>query len=170
MEVSQTMLNVGACVLAGVIAYLLGSISFAIIVSRIYAHDDVRKYMEQKCRNDQYPENLWKDTGIFTLLGDFLKGVLAVVIGRWIFSIFGVTEFDAGYLAGFFALLGHLYRFILDSKEAKVFLPLWNYTGCKSIGIFILLIIFLPVFVYHKNCFVGFGYRRTALSVCYIDR
>lgn len=44
MEVSQTMLNVGACVLAGVIAYLLGSISFAIIVSRIYAHDDVRKY------------------------------------------------------------------------------------------------------------------------------
>lgn len=40
MEVSQTMLNVGACVLAGVIAYLLGSISFAIIVSRIYAHDE----------------------------------------------------------------------------------------------------------------------------------
>ena len=41
---SQIMLNIAACVLAGLVAYLLGSISFAVIVSRIYAHDDVRKY------------------------------------------------------------------------------------------------------------------------------
>ena len=41
---SQIMLNLAACVLAGLVAYLLGSISFAVIVSRIYAHDDVRKY------------------------------------------------------------------------------------------------------------------------------
>lgn len=44
MMESQIWLNVGACVLAAVVAYLLGSISSAVIVSRIYAHDDVRKY------------------------------------------------------------------------------------------------------------------------------
>ena len=43
MMESQIWLNVGACVLAAVVAYLLGSISSAVIVSRIYAHDDVRK-------------------------------------------------------------------------------------------------------------------------------
>ena len=97
MEVSQTMLNVGACVLAGVIAYLLGSISFAIIVSRIYAHDDVRKYGSKNAGMTNILRTYGKIPAFFTLLGDFLKGVLAVVIGRWIFSIVGVTEFDAGY-------------------------------------------------------------------------
>ena len=40
---SQLMLDIGAFALSAVIAYLLGSINFAIIVSKIYAHDDVRK-------------------------------------------------------------------------------------------------------------------------------
>ena len=119
MEVSQTMLNVGACVLAGVIAYLLGSISFAIIVSRIYAHDDVRKYGSKNAGMTNILRTYGKMPAFFTLLGDFLKGVLAVVIGRWIFSIFGVTEFDAGYLAGFFALLGHLYPIYFGFKGGK---------------------------------------------------
>ena len=91
MEVSQTMLNVGACVLAGVIAYLLGSISFAIIVSRIYAHDDVRKYGSKNAGMTNILRTYGKMPAFFTLLGDFLKGVLAVVIGRWIFSIFGAA-------------------------------------------------------------------------------
>lgn len=101
---------------------------------------------EQKCRNDQYPENLWKDAGIFTLLGDFLKGVLAVVIGRWIFSIFGVTEFDAGYLAGFFARLGHLYPIYFGFKGGKgVLTSLGIILVVNPLVFFILLIIFLPV-------------------------
>lgn len=55
----------------------------------------------------------------FTLLGDFFKGVLAVLVGRWIFSLMGVTAFDAGYLAGFFALLGHLYPVFFGFKGGK---------------------------------------------------
>ena len=146
MEVSQTMLNVGACVLAGVIAYLLGSISFAIIVSRIYAHDDVRKYGSKNAGMTNILRTYGKMPAFFTLLGDFLKGVLAVVIGRWIFSIFGVTEFDAGYLAGFFALLGHLYPIYFGFKGGKgVLTSLGIILVVNPLVFFILLIIFLPV-------------------------
>ena len=67
MEVSQTMLNVGACVLAGVIAYLLGSISFAIIVSRIYAHDDVRKYGSKNAGMTNILRTYGKMPAFFTL-------------------------------------------------------------------------------------------------------
>ena len=146
MEVSQIMLNVGACVLAGVIAYLLGSISFAIIVSRIYAHDDVRKYGSKNAGMTNILRTYGKMPAFFTLLGDFLKGVLAVVIGRWIFSIFGVTEFDAGYLAGFFALLGHLYPIYFGFKGGKgVLTSLGIILVVNPLVFFILLIIFLPV-------------------------
>lgn len=146
MEVSQTMLNVGACVLAGVIAYLLGSISFAIIVSRIYAHDDVRKYGSKNAGMTNILRTYGKMPAFFTLLGDFLKGVLAVVIGRWIFSIFGVTEFDAGYLTGFFALLGHLYPIYFGFKGGKgVLTSLGIILVVNPLVFFILLIIFLPV-------------------------
>ena len=132
MEVSQTMLNVGAGVLAGVIAYLLGSISFAIIVSRIYAHDDVRKYGSKNAGMTNILRTYGKMPAFFTLLGDFLKGVLAVVIGRWIFSIFGGTEFDAGYLVGF--------------KGGKgVLTSLGIILVVNPLVFFILLIIFLPV-------------------------
>ena len=116
---SQIMLNLAACVLAGLVAYLLGSISFAVIVSRIYAHDDVRKYGSKNAGMTNILRTYGKLPAFFTLLGDFFKGVLAVLVGRWIFSLMGVTAFDAGYLAGFFALLGHLYPVFFGFKGGK---------------------------------------------------
>ena len=82
---SQIMLNIAACVLAGLVAYLLGSISFAVIFSRIYAHDDVRKYGSKNAGMTNILRTYGKLPAFFTLLGDFFKGVLAVLVGRWIF-------------------------------------------------------------------------------------
>ena len=80
MMESQIWLNVGACVLAAVVAYLLGSISSAVIVSRIYAHDDVRKYGSKNAGMTNVLRTYGKLPALFTFLGDFFKGVLAVVI------------------------------------------------------------------------------------------
>ena len=44
MTQNNLMPTIGATAITALIAYLLGSISFAIIVSKVYAHDDVRKY------------------------------------------------------------------------------------------------------------------------------
>ena len=85
MMESQIWLNVGACVLAAVVAYLLGSISSAVIVSRIYAHDDVRKYGSKNAGMTNVLRTYGKLPALFTFLGDFFKGVLAVVAGRLIF-------------------------------------------------------------------------------------
>ena len=116
---SQLMLDIGAFALSAVIAYLLGSINFAIIVSKIYAHDDVRKYGSKNAGMTNILRTYGKLPAFFTLLGDFFKGVLAVVIARTIFSAMGVDAFDAGYAAGFFALLGHLYPVFFGFKGGK---------------------------------------------------
>ena len=146
MMESQIWLNVGACVLAAVVAYLLGSISSAVIVSRIYAHDDVRKYGSKNAGMTNVLRTYGKLPALFTLLGDFFKGVLAVVAGRLIFSVMGVTAFDAGYLAGFFSLLGHLYPIYFGFKGGKGILTSLGIILVVNPLVFaILLIIFLPV-------------------------
>ena len=119
MTQNNLMPTIGATAITALIAYLLGSISFAIIVSKVYAHDDVRKYGSKNAGMTNILRTYGKLPAFFTLLGDFLKGVLAVVIGRWIFLTMGITAFDAGYVAGFFALLGHLYPVYFGFKGGK---------------------------------------------------
>ena len=119
MTQNNLMPTIGATAITALIAYLLGSISFAIIVSKVYAHDDIRKYGSKNAGMTNILRTYGKLPAFFTLLGDFLKGVLAVVIGRWIFSTMGITAFDAGYVAGFFALLGHLYPVYFGFKGGK---------------------------------------------------
>ena len=74
---SQIMLNIAACVLAGLVAYLLGSISFAVIVSRIYAHDDVRKYGSKNAGMTNILRTYGKLPAFFTLLASL--GIILVV-------------------------------------------------------------------------------------------
>ena len=146
MTQNNLMPTIGATAITALIAYLLGSISFAIIVSKVYAHDDVRKYGSKNAGMTNILRTCGKLPAFFTLLGDFLKGVLAVVIGRWIFSTMGITAFDAGYVAGFFALLGHLYPVYFGFKGGKgVLTSLGIILVVNPLVFFILLIIFLPI-------------------------
>lgn len=146
MTQNNLMPAIGATAITALIAYLLGSISFAIIVSKVYAHDDVRKYGSKNAGMTNILRTYGKLPAFFTLLGDFLKGVLAVVIGRWIFSTMGITAFDAGYVAGFFALLGHLYPVYFGFKGGKgVLTSLGIILVVNPLVFFILLIIFLPI-------------------------
>lgn len=146
MTQNNLMPTIGATAIIALIAYLLGSISFAIIVSKVYAHDDVRKYGSKNAGMTNILRTYGKLPAFFTLLGDFLKGVLAVVIGRWIFSTMGITAFDAGYVAGFFALLGHLYPVYFGFKGGKgVLTSLGIILVVNPLVFFILLIIFLPI-------------------------
>lgn len=146
MTQNNLMPTIGAIAITALIAYLLGSISFAIIVSKVYAHDDVRKYGSKNAGMTNILRTYGKLPAFFTLLGDFLKGVLAVVIGRWIFSTMGITAFDAGYVAGFFALLGHLYPVYFGFKGGKgVLTSLGIILVVNPLVFLILLIIFLPI-------------------------
>jgi glycerol-3-phosphate acyltransferase PlsY len=104
------------------IAYLLGSLNCAIIVSRLHAKDDVRSYGSGNAGMTNMLRTYGKGPAILTAAGDFAKSVAAVLLGRLIFRLTGLDQsvpLDAGYIAGLFALVGHLFPLYFGFKGGK---------------------------------------------------
>lgn len=120
-----------AVALTAALAYLIGSVSFAIIVSRLGAQDDVRSHGSGNAGMTNILRTYGKKMAAFTAIGDLGKGLVAVALGRMIFQLLGVTWFDGGYIAGFFALLGHLFPIYFGFRGGKGVLT--------SIGVLLML-------------------------------
>lgn len=112
----KTLFAVPAVLLVG---YLLGSISFALLASRLFEHDDVRKYGSHNAGATNVLRVYGPKPALFTLVGDFSKGVAAVCLGRLLFGALGVSGMDAGYIAGLGALLGHLFPLWFGFRGGK---------------------------------------------------
>ena len=97
------MVSQAAIVLIG--AYLLGSISFAVVVSRAMGLADPRTYGSHNPGATNVLRTGNRTAAILTLLGDALKGVVAVLLVR--FGLGAGEELVA--LAGLAAFVGHLY-------------------------------------------------------------
>lgn len=68
---SDVLLAMG---LAFVLTYLLGSLNFAVIVSRLLYHDDVRNYGSGNAGMTNMLRTYGKKAAFLTGLGDFFKG------------------------------------------------------------------------------------------------
>ena len=90
--------------LAALAAYLLGSVSFAIVVSRLLSLPDPRSYGSGNPGATNVLRSGRRLAALLTLLGDAGKGWLAV----WLVGVI-TGERDAMALAGLAVFLGHLY-------------------------------------------------------------
>jgi glycerol-3-phosphate acyltransferase PlsY len=89
-------------------AYLLGSISFAVLVSRLMGLPDPRSYGSKNPGATNVLRSGSRTAAILTLVGDTGKGALAVLLA----ALYTGEAPSAGYdapLAGALALLGHVY-------------------------------------------------------------
>ena len=104
-------------------AYLLGSIDTGILVSKFLYHDDVRKYGSGAAGMTNMLRTFGKKAAALTAFGDVLKGVLAVCIGRWLFTQMPesttLSPYLAVYLAAIFAIIGHLKPLYFGFKGGK---------------------------------------------------
>lgn len=130
--------------LAALAAYLMGSINFAVLVSRIYAKDDVRRHGSGNAGMTNMLRTYGAGPAFFTGVGDFSKGALAVLVGRMIFQQLGVTAMDGGFVGAAFVLLGHLYPIFFHFKGGKgvltscgVILLLNPIVFCILIGLYV---------------------------------
>ena len=117
------MKSVLIAVVSAVQAYLLGSIDTGILVSRFLYHDDVRKYGSGAAGMTNMLRTFGKKAAALTAFGDVLKGVLAVCIGRWLFTLMPesttLSPYLAVYLAAIFAIIGHLKPLYFGFKGGK---------------------------------------------------
>lgn len=90
--------------LSAVLAYLLGSVSFAIVVSRLMRLPDPRSYGSKNPGATNVLRTGKKAAAVLTLAGDAGKGWLAV----WLAQLY-TADAAAVAIAGLAAFLGHLY-------------------------------------------------------------
>jgi acyl phosphate:glycerol-3-phosphate acyltransferase len=101
-----------------VAAYLIGSISFALIVSAVMGLDDPRSYGSGNPGATNVLRSGNKKAAILTLVGDAFKGWLAVWLAAHFGPHFGLGE-TAVALAAIAVFLGHLYPVFFRFKGGK---------------------------------------------------
>ncbi|MFN0163599.1 MAG: glycerol-3-phosphate 1-O-acyltransferase PlsY [Burkholderiales bacterium] len=92
----------------GLLAYLIGSVSFAVLVSRAFGLADPRTYGSGNPGATNVLRSGKKVAAALTLVGDAAKGWLAVFLAQRYASAYGVGEGSIALVA-FCAFLGHLY-------------------------------------------------------------
>ena len=103
---------------AVLLAYLLGSLSFAVIVSRLMGLQDPRGYGSKNPGATNVLRSGNKAAAVVTLLLDGLKGWLPVVLIKWFGKDYGLEDGTIA-AAGFAAFLGHLFPVFFKFKGGK---------------------------------------------------
>ncbi len=94
--------------LAILLAYLVGSVSFAVLVSKAMGLADPHTYGSGNPGATNVLRTGNRKAAAFTLLGDILKGVLAVLLAKWLAASLGLAPMTV-MLVGLAAFVGHLY-------------------------------------------------------------
>jgi len=105
-------------VLATLAAYLIGSLSFAVIVSRVMGLKDPRTFGSKNPGATNVLRSGNKAAAVVTLLLDALKGLLPVLAVRLWGKALGLDEGTVA-LVGLAAFLGHLWPVFFRFKGGK---------------------------------------------------
>lgn len=97
-------------------AYLLGSIATAIVTCKLMGLPDPRTQGSNNPGATNVLRFGGKKAAAITLLGDGLKGVIPVVLARF---VFGIEDYTWLILIGIAAFLGHLYPVFYGFKGGK---------------------------------------------------
>lgn len=96
-----------------ILGYLLGSVSVSILISKCFFHDDVRSHGSGNAGATNVARVFGLRAGFLTFLGDFLKSVLAMWLGKLLAGDTGLA------LAGAACLVGHCFPVFFRFRGGK---------------------------------------------------
>ena len=141
-----------------IIAYLLGSVNFAIIFTKLFKNEDIRKMGSGNAGFTNVLRSVGKAPAILTLVCDFAKGITAIFIVRLIF-IFIFKEYPpvhVDYLVCFSALLGHVFPVFYGFKGGKgILVSLGTIMALSPIAAIICLTVFIITLLISKYVSLG---------------
>lgn len=150
----DSVMLIVAILLTALLSYLLGSCNSAIIVGKLIQKKDIRDYGSHNAGLTNTLRCFGKGCAALTLIGDLGKGIVAVLLSKGLFHLLQVGFTPAmdlqlvGYIAGIFAILGHVFPLYYGFKGGKgvlvgvsVFLVIDWRVFCILIGIFIIVLI-----------------------------
>ncbi|MCE1160096.1 MAG: glycerol-3-phosphate 1-O-acyltransferase PlsY [Burkholderiales bacterium] len=164
------MNGLSSLLIAGVwcaLAYLVGSISFAIVLSKWFGMDDPRSYGSNNPGATNMLRSGRKEVALLTLLGDALKGFLPVYLAaRW-----GEMGMVGLAWVALFAFLGHLYPIyfkFVGGKGVATFLGV--VLGLSAnIGLWVILVWIVLAVVFRYSSLASLGASVVALVLFVFD-
>lgn len=107
-------------IIIAVIAYLIGSINFSVIISKKVAGFDVREKGSGNAGSTNVLRTVGKKAAIVTLICDILKGVVSILLAKLMGNIWGELDKELlVQLAGIFVILGHTFPIFFKFKGGK---------------------------------------------------
>lgn len=166
-------------IIIAVIGYLLGSISFSIILGKLHGID-IRTKGSGNAGTTNTLRNLGKKAGAIVFVGDVLKGIVACVIGRYLMGwnivenpeSVGFWIFDGEFglmLGGLSCVIGHNWPIFFGFKGGKgvatslAVLIMMDYRiALICLGLFIIIVL-ISRYVSLGSCLVAAAYPFISL-------
>ena len=99
--------------IAAAVAYLCGSFSSSVVVSKVFLHKDLREYGSGNAGLTNSYRLMGAKLTLFVLLGDVLKAVIGVGVGGMLFGPLGRL------IAGAFVIIGHMFPVFFGFRGGK---------------------------------------------------
>lgn len=155
-------------------AYLIGSISFAVIFAKSFLKKDVRELGSGNAGATNVMRNAGLLPGLLTFLFDALKGFAASYMGKAIFNyIHTETQSDwslpvyGAFLCGAACMLGHIIPIFFGFKGGKgVATSVGVFAVCCPLAIIVAILLFVLSVVFTK--YVSLGSVLGAVAVVII--
>ena len=156
-----------------VAAYLIGSISFAVIFAKAFMKKDVRELGSGNAGATNVLRNAGVVPGLLTFLCDALKGFAASYMGyaifdyihtqtnsEWSYAIYGA------YLCGAACMLGHILPIFFEFKGGKgVATSVGIFAVCCPIAIVIGLSVFILCVIFTRSVSLGSVLAATVVVI-----
>ncbi|MBR2404319.1 MAG: glycerol-3-phosphate 1-O-acyltransferase PlsY [Clostridia bacterium] len=139
-----------AIIISAIVAYLLGSINTSIIVSKLFAKSDIRSHGSGNAGATNTLRVLGKKAAALVVIGDGLKGVLAILAARYVAH--ALSEGSAAeYIAAVFVVLGHVFPVFFGFRGGKGIMTSIAvvFTLSPSIGAILVVIFVVLVFLFN---------------------
>lgn len=144
-------------IVAALQAYILGSLNFAVIISKIFAKKDVRNFGSGNAGMTNMLRVFGVLPGLLTFLFDVLKGFVACYIGKFVIFQYLSVQYPetkwyvpvyGALFCGIFCMLGHVFPVFFDFKGGKAvavsvgifFVAHWQ-SITIALGVFVLLLL-----------------------------
>lgn len=151
-----------AILISAVLSYLLGSFNSSILVVRLLKHQDIRVFGSHNAGLTNTLRCFGKGCAALTLVGDLAKGIVAVLLSKGICELLGTgltAQNDVhfiGYIAGIFAILGHVFPIYYHFKGGKgVLVGVSVFLGIDWKVFLCLIVIFAVVLAISKYVSLG---------------
>ncbi len=126
------------------VAYLLGSVNSAIIISKVFYGEDVRTKGSGNAGTTNMLRNYGGLAAVGTLVGDMLKTAISIAIAGVVFG-FGyagpISVSEMCYVAGLFSIIGHVFPAYYGFKGGKGVLSTATMVLILSPIVFLILIV-----------------------------